>query len=65
MSTRLYHPESGGEFTAPDSAVPQWLRSGWVPLADWKAQQARELAASNGSPTPTTAGRSAGAEPKE
>jgi hypothetical protein len=28
--TRLAHPETGGEFDAPDRAVPLWLRSGWT-----------------------------------
>jgi hypothetical protein len=27
---RLAHPESGGEFDAPDRAVPLYLRSGWT-----------------------------------
>jgi hypothetical protein len=57
MSVRLYHPETGGEFTAPDSAVPQWARSGWVPLAEWKAARARDQAAGNGSVA--TAGKAA------
>lgn len=28
--THLRHPVTGGEFDAPDSAVPQFQRAGWV-----------------------------------
>lgn len=26
----MYHPETGGEFDAPERAVPLWQRSGWA-----------------------------------
>lgn len=30
MTARLRHPVTGAEFDAPDSAVSQYARSGWV-----------------------------------
>jgi hypothetical protein len=27
---RLVHPETGGEFDAPERSVPLWQRSGWA-----------------------------------
>jgi hypothetical protein len=41
--TRLVHPETGGEFNAPESAVPIWQRSGWV-TADQAQAQAGQAA---------------------
>jgi hypothetical protein len=29
VSVRLFHPGTGGEFDAAESAVVHWLRSGW------------------------------------
>lgn len=37
MSVRLIHPQTLGEFDAADASVPHWLRSGWVPLAEFMA----------------------------
>jgi hypothetical protein len=34
MTVRLYHPTTEAEFSAPESAVPQYQRAGWVVKAD-------------------------------
>ena len=38
----LYHPETGGEFDAPASAVGMYLAGGWVIKSEWAARQAGE-----------------------
>lgn len=63
MSVRLHHPESGGQFDAAESAVPQWRRAGWVPAAELAAEQARNPAA--GTPASTTQAAGTAEEPNE
>lgn len=33
-TVRLVHPASGGVYDAPESAVPHWRSSGWVPATE-------------------------------
>jgi hypothetical protein len=54
--TRLRHPETGGEFDAPERSVPVWQRSGWTrvdqppaaPAPGGKQQQADTSAGKSG-----------------
>jgi hypothetical protein len=34
VSIRLRHPVTGAEFDAGEQAVPQWRKSGWVPVSE-------------------------------
>lgn len=43
--TRLVHPETGGEFDAPPSAVPTYQRAGWAIKDQAPAKPAPKTAA--------------------
>ena len=61
MTVRLYHPDTGGEFDARESAVPYYAGSGWRVKADWAAEQAARDTPAVTAPVTTskTAGKAA------
>ena len=41
MSVLMWHPITNGTFESPDSAVHQWLQSGWLPAAEREEYERR------------------------
>ncbi len=56
---RLRHPEHGGEYDAPESAVGHWLSIGWQPVEQNLTARSKEalqaLAKERGVPVPANA----------
>ena len=57
--TVLVHPETGGEFDAPERAVDLYARAGWV-RKDAAGGQAASSTPDEGGPGKKAAGKSAG-----
>ena len=64
--TLMWHPVTDQTFEAPDSAVPQYLQSGWLPAteraeherrATERAEAAVQEAAQQETPTQASGGR--------
>lgn len=71
MSTLMWHPVTDGTFEAPDSAVAQYLQSGWLPAAErgeYERRAAERAAAEQEASTQASGsrgGKSKAASPEE